>query len=88
MSENRSDQKQFSDVLESIDQHAGRMPEKVTADAGYFSAPNIVGAQNHGIDAYIGVYVKIQKGGLKGENKSQLGPWSIKRVYWIRRTDS
>lgn len=53
MSENSSDQNQFADVLKSIEQHAGCMPKKITADAGYFSSSNIVEAQHHGIDAYI-----------------------------------
>jgi transposase len=41
MSNNTSDQKQFQSVLESIQDHTGKMPEKASADNGYFSAENI-----------------------------------------------
>ncbi|WP_164668300.1 IS1182 family transposase [Virgibacillus doumboii] len=53
MSQNSSDQGQFEDVLSSIQENTGTVPEKVTADAGYFSADNIQQAEAYGTDAYI-----------------------------------
>jgi len=53
MSNCSSDQKQFAGVLESIEQTTGQLPEKVTADAGYFSADNIQTAEDLQVDAYI-----------------------------------
>lgn len=53
MSNSTSDQQQFSGVLSSIQDNTGRMPEKASADAGYFSAANIQAAQSAEVDAYI-----------------------------------
>jgi len=53
MSNSSSDQKQFQDVLASIKANTGSMPEKMSADAGYFSADNIEAAEKAGVDAYI-----------------------------------
>jgi transposase len=53
MSNNSSDQKQFEPVLDAIEANTGRTPEKVTADAGYFSADNIKAAEQAQTDAYI-----------------------------------
>jgi transposase len=53
MSNSSSDQKQFEGILHSIQDHTDRMPEKASADAGYFSAPNIEAAQKSKVDAYI-----------------------------------
>ncbi|MUV36769.1 hypothetical protein JNUCC1_02868 [Lentibacillus sp. JNUCC-1] len=53
MSNNSSDQQQFENVLSSIRENMGAMPEIVTADAGYFSAANIQQAETYGVDAYI-----------------------------------
>ncbi len=48
-----NDQKQFEGVLESIEQTTGQLPQKVTADAGYFSADNIQIVETLKVDAYI-----------------------------------
>jgi hypothetical protein len=48
-----NDQQQFAGVLQSIQQTTGQVPEKVTADAGYFSTANIQVAQDQQVDAYI-----------------------------------
>ncbi|WZX99290.1 transposase [Bacillus sp. FSL W7-1360] len=53
MSNSRSDQKQFDGVLQSVEDNMGQSPEKVTADAGYFSASNIECAEKHQTDSYI-----------------------------------
>lgn len=53
MSNSFSDQKQFEKVLNSIEESTGKMPEKVSADAGYFSADNIKAAEEAQTDAYI-----------------------------------
>jgi len=53
MSSSTSDQQQFDGVLASVKANTERLPEKVSADAGYFSAANITAAQTAGIDAYI-----------------------------------
>lgn len=53
MSNNASDQKQFQGVLDSIQENTGKMPEKASADNGYFSAENIRSAADTQVDAYI-----------------------------------
>jgi transposase len=53
MSNSSSDQKQFEGILASIQESTGSMPEKLTADAGYFSADNIKAAEKARVDAYI-----------------------------------
>lgn len=53
MSHCTNDQQQFAGVLQSIQQTTGQVPEKVTADAGYFSTANIQVAQDQQVDAYI-----------------------------------
>ncbi|WP_026174061.1 transposase [Effusibacillus pohliae] len=53
MSNSTSDQKQFEGVLGSIQENMGHMPEKVSADAEYFSAGNIWEAEAANVDAYI-----------------------------------
>lgn len=53
MSNSSNDQKQFEGVLNSIKANAERQPEKVSADAGYFSADNIRTAESNLVDAYI-----------------------------------
>ncbi|MCY0894728.1 MAG: IS1182 family transposase [Alicyclobacillaceae bacterium] len=53
MSNSSSDQQQFDAVLDSIQENTGRMPQKVTADAGYFSAANIKSCQSRKVDGYI-----------------------------------
>jgi transposase len=53
MSNSSSDQKQFEGVLTSIKESTGSMPEKLTADAGYFSADNMKAAEKAEVDAYI-----------------------------------
>ncbi|WP_066366156.1 IS1182 family transposase [Neobacillus fumarioli] len=53
MSNSTSDQQQFEGVLASVAANTGRTPEKVSADAGYFSAANIGAAEAAGVDAYI-----------------------------------
>jgi len=53
MSNSASDQKQFGEVLNSIEDNTGKTPEKTSADAGYFSADNIKAAEEAKTDAYI-----------------------------------
>lgn len=53
MSNNSSDQKQFQPVLNSIQHNTGKIPEKASADNGYFSADNIRSAEEINVDAYI-----------------------------------
>lgn len=53
MSNSCSDQKQFEPVLRSIQENTGRLPDIVSADAGYWSADNIQAAEAMKIDAYI-----------------------------------
>jgi transposase len=53
MSNATNDQNQFEDVLSSIEEHTGQIPDKASADAGYFSASNINAAEDMGVDAYI-----------------------------------
>lgn len=45
MSNSTSDQKQFEGVLDSIQENTGHMPEKASADAGYFSADKYSGSR-------------------------------------------
>ena len=65
MSNSSSDQKQFESVLESIQTNTGKMPEKASADAGYFSAENIQAAEKAKVDAYIAA---SKEGKEKGNN--------------------
>ena len=44
---------QFVPMLEQIAAHLGRLPGQVTADAGYFSEPNLTAPQFAGIDFYV-----------------------------------
>lgn len=44
---------QFVPMLEQIAAHLGRLPVQVTADAGYFSEPNLTAPQFAGIDFYV-----------------------------------
>jgi transposase len=53
MSNHANDQKQLEAVLHSIEHHMGMSPEKMSADAGYFSATNIQSCEAHHVDAYI-----------------------------------
>ena len=53
MSNSSNDIRQFDAVLDSVKTHTGRLPEKVSADAGYFSAANITACDARGIDGYI-----------------------------------
>ena len=53
MSHCSNDQKQFAGVLQSIKETTDELPQKVTADAGYFSADNIQTAEELNVDAYI-----------------------------------
>lgn len=53
MSNQTTDQQQFKEVLDSIQTMTESLPEKLSADAGYFSASNIAAAQEAGVDAYI-----------------------------------
>ena len=53
MSNSSSDQKQFEGVLASIKEHTETQPDKISADAGYFSADNIQRAEAAKVDAYI-----------------------------------
>ena len=53
MSNSPNDQKQLDAVLDSVQANTHRNPDKITADAGYFSAANIGSCQSRKIDAYI-----------------------------------
>lgn len=53
MSNSPNDQKQLDAVLDSIQVNAQRNPEKMSADAGYFSLANIESCDSRKIDAYI-----------------------------------
>lgn len=53
VSQNSSDQNQFEGVLSSVRDNTGTVPERLTADAGYFSADNIQQAEAYKVDAYI-----------------------------------
>jgi len=53
MSNTPSDQQQFQEVLSAVQENTGKTPEKVSADAGYFSADNIQAASDAQVDAYI-----------------------------------
>lgn len=53
MSNQTTDQQQFKEVLQSIKTMTESVPEKLSADAGYFSASNIAAAQEAEVDAYI-----------------------------------
>jgi len=48
-----NDKKQFKPLAEDVKANTGRLPEKASADSGYFSEDNIEYAQKQGIDAYI-----------------------------------
>jgi transposase len=69
MSNSSSDQKQFEGVLDSVKENTGNMPEKVSADAGYFSAANIEAAEQAGVDAYIAASKEGKENG-NGYDKS------------------
>jgi transposase len=47
------DQEQLVPVLNEVEQNVGRMPEQVTADAGYFSAAAVTNESLKGIDLYV-----------------------------------
>ncbi|UKS27094.1 IS1182 family transposase [Paenibacillus sp. HWE-109] len=53
MSNQTTDQQQFENVLHSMKTITGDRPQKLSADAGYFSATNIAAAQEAEVDAYI-----------------------------------
>jgi transposase len=48
-----NDKQQLAPVLEAVKSNVGRLPEKVTADAGYFSTTAITNEGLSGIDLYV-----------------------------------
>ena len=50
-----NDVEHFAPMLDRIEAECGRLPTKVTADAGYFSEQNVRLAEERGLDAYIAV---------------------------------
>lgn len=79
MSSSTSDQQQFSGVLRSIHDNTGKMPEKASADAGYFSAANIQAAQSAEVDAYIAAV---------REGKQAMNPYDKTNFTYRPETDT
>src|SRR5690606_11799350 len=50
-----NDVEHFAPMLDRIEAACGRLPTKVTADAGYFAEQNVRLAEDRGLDAYIAV---------------------------------
>jgi len=53
VSQEAIDKRQFKPVIEKVKENTGKIPEEVSADAGYFSEENIIYATQEGIDAYV-----------------------------------
>ncbi len=49
------DAEHFTSVLDQVGANCGRYPDKLSADAGYFSAENIAAAEARNVDPYIAV---------------------------------
>ncbi|UQZ81403.1 Transposase DDE domain protein [Paenibacillus konkukensis] len=79
MNPSSSDQHQFQPVLGSIRNITGKVPEKVSADAGYFSADNIQAATKAETDAYIAA---------TRENKQHGNPYDKTNFTYIPETDT
>jgi transposase len=50
-----NDKKQLVPLVEAMAENLGRLPDTLTADAGYFSEDNVRAVEDRGIDAYIAV---------------------------------
>jgi transposase len=48
-----NDQEQLVPALKEVEQNVGRMPERATADAGYFSTSAVTNEQLKGVDLYV-----------------------------------
>ena len=48
-----NDKKQLVPVLQQVEKNVGKLPEKATADSGYFSEQNITAPELAGVDLYV-----------------------------------
>lgn len=53
VSQNANDKKEVEAGLESIQESAGKLPEKMSLDNGYFSGENLQALEKSGVDTYI-----------------------------------
>ena len=63
-----NDKQQFVPMLGKVNENMGRMPDKVSADSGYFSEKNLTDESIKGVDLY--VPPDRQKHGASPENES------------------
>ena len=56
-----NDQKQLVPVLETVAQNMGRMPDKVSADAGYFSTAAVTDERLQTVDVYVPPNQRVPK---------------------------
>jgi transposase len=66
-----NDKRQLVPVLEEVKTNVGRLPEKVTADAGYFSTTAVTSEVLSSVDLYV-----TPDSGKKTEQVGELGPES------------
>lgn len=74
-----TDIQQFIPVLESIKENTARLPEKASADAGYFSNSNITWAKDQKVDAFIAA---------KKEGKKSKNPYDKSNFSYDPETDT
>jgi transposase len=60
------DQEHLVPMLERVRHNCGKLPEVLTADAGYLSESNVAYCENNGLDAYIAVRRKDDDGAQLG----------------------
>src|SRR5690606_3213766 len=70
LSNQAPDAEYFAAVVQGVETNLGLLPEKVSADAGYWSADNEAWSEEHGVDAYIA---------LRRERHSEQGPDLLSR---------
>jgi transposase len=92
-----NDKKQLLPLLEKVKENTGRLPDKVSADAGYFSEKNLTDELVQEVDLYVppdrprhGATAAVENDGVlddtvKGRMKQKLKAAEGKAVYKMRK---
>ncbi|UOA09020.1 transposase [Methylobacter sp. S3L5C] len=57
VSQNANDKQELEPALKAIQDTAGRLPEQLSADNGYFPGDNLQALEQSGIDAYLAIAI-------------------------------
>ncbi len=77
ISQSANDKQEIEPTLKAIQDTAGRLPDQLSADNGYFSGDNLQALELSSTDTYITTD--------KGENLIKR-LWRVRSVTWSRRT--